>query len=252
MTGFAAVLGFTSIFMNYRGTQFKNHNNILATASLGLVLAIGQQTIDMTMSGEYGSYIPGMVMLGHAALTTAAFAIIPETKEKFRKAVTLGGGAIGAITAGWTAQHFGESSGFIPAATTAINSYLFGIKSPQTGRARIGYLAMNTGHLYYWATQPVPAIALALTELSFLHGHSKTMMENDIPMTESPNSDRILPTKQRLSRYWREVIWNGKPSKELGKTRAQLGLKSPIPSLADMVSTSATYARQTSITLGLG
>jgi hypothetical protein len=250
-TGFAATLGFASILMNYRGTQFKNHNNILATASLGLILAIGQQTIDMAMSGDYGSYIPGMVMLGHAALTTAAFAIIPEAKTKFRKAVTLGGGAIGAVAAGWTAQHFGESSGFIPAATTAVNSYLFGIKSPQTARARFGYLAMNTGHLYYWLTQPTVAVALALTELSFLHGHSKTLVDNDVPMTKSPESDEILPKAQRLSRYWNEVIWNGKSSEDLGKTRSQLEIKSPIPTLSKMVDSGTIYAQATVQTLGL-
>lgn len=251
VTGFAATLGFASILMNYRGTQFKNHNNILATASLGLILAVGQQTIDMAMSGDYGSYIPGMVMLGHAALTTAAFAIIPETKEKFRKTVALGGGAIGAVTAGWTAQHFGESSGFIPAATTAVNSYLFGIKSPQTARARFGYLAMNTGHLYYWLTQPTVAVALALTELSFLHGHSKTLVDNDVPMTETPNSDNILPVKQRLSRYWKDVIWNGKPSEKIGKSRSQLKMKSPIPTLSEMVDSGTKYAQVATQTLGL-
>lgn len=250
-TGVAALVDFTAIMINYRASLFKNHNHILVTSSIGLMFAIGRQTIDMAMSGDYGSYIPGMVMLGHAALTAVAFSIIPETKKAFRKAITIGGGAVGAVAAGWTAQHFGESSGFIPAATTAVNSYLFGIKSPQTARARIGYLAMNTGHLYYWMTKPTTAVALALTELGFLHGHSKTLADNDVPMTKSPESDDILPRQQRLSRYWKEVIWNGKSPENLGKTRAQLGMKSAIPSLSDMIDSVSTTSMNAARTLGL-
>jgi len=78
------------------------------------------------------------------------------------------------------------------------------------------------------------------------------MLENDVPMTSSPDSDQPLTKKERLSAYWKQVIWNGKPSEDIGKTRAQLEQESPIPSLSDMVESMAKTSLHAGRTLGLG
>lgn len=215
----AALAGF---FIAREAATFKEHRHINALASISCAATAGQQWLMAATSGEPGAYIPGGVMLSHAAATLAAFAIIPEAKKAFRAAVTWGGGVAGALGAAYASYKFENGTGIIPAVTTLANSVVFSIKDGSTPRARAAYIGMNLGHLFYWATQPVASLSLMATEAMYVLTHGNTLAEHDVPIADRETGSRYSFLKQ-TGLYFRDVLVQGKRAEELGITRSENG-----------------------------
>lgn len=222
----AQAIGIAGFFLSKEAAVFKEHRHILALASVACVFATAQQAALGLVTGNPGAYIPGGVMVAHAAATLGAFAVIPETQKLLRKAVTWGGGLIGAAGAAYASYKFENGSGLIPAATTLANSVIFSIKDGNTPRARMGYIGMNLAHLYYFATQPVATATAVAAELMYLGTHATTLRHNDVPVQDKDTGESYSRMK-RLSLYFKHVIGRGEKAEDLGRTRVQNGEQRP-------------------------
>jgi hypothetical protein len=245
----AVTFGMASLGMNYKATQSKDHDNLLATASIAICLGLAEQAIYFGLTGGV-SLIPGMAMLAHAAITTAAFCCIPENKadqenrkptdnelfySKLRKSVAIVGGTVGAAVAGYAALSFNEVADginavtpYFLAATTAFNAFVFGIGTSRTERARQCYIGLNGAHALYWLTQPIISLGMVATELLFMGGHIKSIFEKDVPMTDPKYGETLLNASERRREYW-NLVWNGRNDGNKSKSREDL--KNQHPSL---------------------
>ncbi len=222
----AQMLGIGGLVLSREAATFKNHRHIMATASLACVVGTAQQALMALSTGDPGSYVPGGILVAHAAATLSAFAIIPESRKNLRQAITWGGGVAGAAAAAYASYKYQSGLGLIPAATTLANSLLFSIKDGNTPRARAGYIGMNIAHLFYWATQPVMSLAPMAAEAMYLATHTTTLAENDIPVADR-QTGKPFTARERLSAYFSHVIGQGRPPEDLGVTRKEQGWERP-------------------------
>lgn len=215
--------GLVATWLAYESSTNKNHRHILPVASLSCIFAAAQQGVTAGLSSNPDEYIPGLVMLGHAALTTAAFSVIPETKTRLRQGVTWVGGLAGAALAFKSANNIGSIVDAIPAVTTIANAFIFSIKDAFTARARPLYVfGLNATHALYFLSQPVVSLGALATEALFALGHVSTAKAHDIPAADRETKEPY-PLNKRLGLYFKEVIWNGKKSESLGLTEAECG-----------------------------
>jgi hypothetical protein len=222
----AQAVGFAAFMLARESATFRDHRHMLAVASSSCILSAAQQGIMAALDQNPGAYAPGGIMLGHAALSLAAFAVVPETKKILRGAITWGGGAAGAAAAAYASYKYESGTGIIPAMTTLGNSALFSIKDTGTPRARLGYIGMNLGHLFYWASQPVQSLALAFTEAMYIATHGCTLQEHDIPVKDR-KTGHSFTSMERLSLYFKNVIARGEKAEDIGMTRHQEGRERP-------------------------
>lgn len=222
----AQAVGVAAFLLARESATFKEHRHILALASISCFASTAQQAIMAGTADNPGAYLPGGIMLAHAAATLTAFAVIPETKKAFRQAVTWGGGIAGAGAAGYLSYQYESGSGFIPAATTLANAVAFSVKDDNTPRARVAYIGLNLGHLFYWVTQPVASLALAATEAMYVATHAITTAEHDVPVADR-ETGRRYGLRERLSLYFNDVLLKGKRATDLGITQAEQGWERP-------------------------
>ncbi len=220
----AQMIAIGGLVLTREAAKFKEHRHILATISLACMATVVQQAFMAAATGEPGAYIPGAIMVAHAAATLAAFATIPEERTALRRGLVWGGGTMGAAAAAYLSYKSGQGTGFIPAVTTLANSALFNIKDSKTPRARLGYLWTNVAHFVYWATQPVASWAPMAAEAMLFGTHVTTMAEHDIPVAER-QTGRKFGTWESLSVYFKDVIGRGIKAEEVGVTRFEQGWK---------------------------
>lgn len=232
LSALSSSLAFVGMAMSYKGATQELHSNILSWSSVAVGLFQVAQIIDMTLSQNWGAYIPGIIMLGHAQLTMGTFLAAPNASAAFKKAVVFGGGLVGGAAVLASSKAFGVEHGLMLAATVPLNGYLFSLSDGNTPRARMGYLFANAAHMAYYA--PLGMVALIATDGLYMYGHLKSKLKYDVPITESPDTDQRLSIKQSLSRYFKQVIWGGKPAVEVGKTRDNLKLESPLPNVTEL------------------
>lgn len=216
----AQAVGIPGLMLTREAATFKEHRHILSTASLACALATLQQGMMVYATADPGAYIPGSVMVGHAAATLAVFAIVPEVKTSFRRAVTWAGGIGGAVAAGYASYKYGSANGIIPAITTLGNSILFSIKDDNTPRARLGYIGMNIAHAFYWATQPIFSLAPLAAEAFYLVTHTTSAAQYDMPVANR-ETGHPLTARERCTAYFKEVLWRGRRADHVGITHRE-------------------------------
>ncbi len=234
-------VGIAAFVLARESATFKHHTQVLAVASVSCLLSTAQQAIMGATSGDIKDYLPPAIMLAHAAGTTGAFAIMPqpianpqtnEDKQKDKEIRFLRGafawstGLVGAAAAAYASYKYQNGIGIIPAITTLGNSLLFSIKDANTPLARLGYIGMNLGHAFLWATQPVQSAALLLTEAMYLTTHSVTLAEHDVPVADR-KTGRSFTTRERMSAYWNNIIGKGEKATDIGVTRHEQGWERP-------------------------